>query len=87
MSDVCGALAGGIVAIGYMHGRSESGKDLSDASRIASEFRRQFIEAFGSTNCGAILKSLGKQEDSMKCKQLTATATGILADILMRQSP
>ena len=85
LEDVCGALAGGIIAIGHLHGRSKQNDDIGDACRIASEFRRQFIEEFGSTNCGTILSRLGEQKNSMKCKQLTGKAAGILADILTQE--
>jgi C_GCAxxG_C_C family probable redox protein len=85
LTDVCGALSGGIIAIGYLHGRSKQGEDINAACSIASEFRRQFIEAFGSTNCSAILNRLGTQKNSLKCKQLTGKAAGMLADILMQR--
>ena len=82
-ADLCGALAGAILAIGYLYGRTERGKDLSHACMITSEFRGRFIEAFGSTNCALILESLGEQEKYIKCKQLTGKATGMLFDILI----
>ena len=82
--DICGALTGGVIAVGYLYGRMEQGKDLNEATRIIGEFRRAFIEAFGSTNCAMILKSLGEQEKYIKCKGLTAKATGLLADILTK---
>lgn len=80
--DICGALTGGVIAVGYLFGRTEQGKDLRDASIIISEFRKQFLNAFGSTNCTAILKRLGEQEKAIKCKRMTAKATGMLSDIL-----
>lgn len=82
--DVCGALTGAVIAVGYLYGRTEQGKDLSHACTIISEFRRQFLETFGSTNCAQILEKLGEQEKYIKCKQLTAKATGILSDILVQ---
>jgi C_GCAxxG_C_C family probable redox protein len=81
--DICGALTGAVIAVGYLYGRTEKGKDISDASMIISEFRSQFIEAFGSTNCALILKQLGEQEKYIKCKQLTGKAAGMLSDILV----
>jgi len=83
--DVCGALVGGVIAAGYLFGRTERNKDLNEACRVTSEFRRIFLEKFGSTNCAAILEKLGEQEKYIKCKELTARATGILADILEKK--
>ncbi|MEN6375180.1 MAG: C-GCAxxG-C-C family protein [Smithella sp.] len=83
--DVCGALVGGVIAAGYLFGRTERNKDLNEVCRVTSEFRRTFLEKFGSTNCAAILEKLGEQEKYLKCKELTARATGILADILEKK--
>jgi C_GCAxxG_C_C family probable redox protein len=82
--DICGAFTGGVIAVGYLYGRTEKGKDLSTACAVISEFRRQFIDAFGSTNCAAILGKLGEQEKYIKCKQLTGKAAGMLSDILVQ---
>jgi C_GCAxxG_C_C family probable redox protein len=82
--DICGAMTGAVIAVGYLYGRTEEGKDLSSTRTIISEFRKQFLEAFGSTNCALILEKLGEQEKSIKCKQLTAKATGMLSDILVQ---
>lgn len=83
-ADVCGALAGAVIAVGYLYGRTEQGKDLGHACMITSEFRRRFLEAFGSTNCALILESLGEQQKYIKCKQLTGKAAGMLYDILVQ---
>lgn len=83
--DICGALAGGVIAVGYLLGRMEQRQDISGAQRVIGEFRKAFIVAFGSTNCGIILKTLGEQEKSLKCKELTAKATGLLADLLEKK--
>jgi C_GCAxxG_C_C family probable redox protein len=83
-ADVCGALTGAVLAVGYLYGRTEQGKDLSHTCMITSEFRRRFLEGFGSTNCAIILENLGEQEKYIKCKQLTGKATGMLYDILVQ---
>ncbi len=71
--DVCGALAGGVIAVGYLLGRMEQGKDLSKACEVITEFRKSFIGAFGSTNCAAILKSLANRK-IYQMQQLTGKA-------------
>ncbi len=83
-ADVCGALTGAVIAVGYLYGRMEQRQDFSKACMITSEFRKQFLEEFGSTNCARILESLGEQEKYIKCKQLTGKATGMLYDILVK---
>lgn len=85
--DICGALTGGVIAVGYLFGRMEQGKDFREATRVVTEFRNSFRAAFGSTNCAEILNSLGEQEKYIKCKQLTGRATGLLVDILTKNKP
>lgn len=81
--EACGALLGGVLALGYLYGRTEPGASKSDAYQLATEFRKRFIAEFGSTNCGMILIGFGEQENLNKCKALSATAAGILADLLI----
>ena len=80
--DICGALLGGFIALGYLFGRSEPGADWTDAAESAAELRRQFVQAHGTTNCGALLATFGPQEDMMRCKQLSGEVAGMLADII-----
>lgn len=80
--DVCGTLTGGVLAVGYLLGRMEPGGDIGEASRIISEFRRRFLETFGSTCCAVLLQRQGEQEKGVNCKRMTAQATGMLSDIL-----
>ena len=80
--DICGALLGGFIALGYLFGRSEPGADWTDAAESAAELRRQFVQAHGTTNCGALLATFGPQEDMMRCKQLSGEVAGLLADII-----
>ncbi|MDY7077891.1 MAG: C-GCAxxG-C-C family protein [Chloroflexota bacterium] len=85
--EVCGALAGGIIAIGYLFGRMEPGKDIQDARELAAEFRHRFVEEFGATNCQVLLDGFGNQENAIKCKRLTATAAGLLSELLEKVGP
>ena len=80
--DLCGALAGGLIALGFLYGRTEKDADIQMAKDVASEFRKRCINGFGSTRCGEILDTLGPQENSMKCKQLSGTTTGMLLKLL-----
>ncbi len=80
--ETCGALTGGIVALGYLYGRMDPGEDKKTIYGLASAFRAKFIETFGSAWCREILDGFGEQENMMKCKKLSAGAAGILFDIL-----
>lgn len=80
--DVCGALSGGIIAIGYLYGRMNSDEDLQKVMEVSAEFRKRFIQEAGSTNCAVILQRFGDQENMTKCKRMTVRAAKILSDLL-----
>ena len=80
--ELCGALAGGVMAIGYLYGRNNPGENIDKAKLFCMEYRLRFFKAFGAIKCEDILKSLGEQDNSDKCRQLTAKAGGILYELL-----
>ena len=80
--EICGALTGGFIALGYLFGRSEPGIDWTDVAELAAKLKRQFVQAHGTTNCGALLAAFGSQEDMMRCKQLSGEVAGMLAKAL-----
>ena len=80
--EICGALTGGVIALGYLFGRSEPGADWTDASQLAAELKRRFVKAHGTINCGALLATFGPQENMMRCKQLSGEVADMLADII-----
>lgn len=83
--EICGAITGGIMAIGFLSGRSEPGADWTEASEMAAKLKRRFVQEHGTTNCGALLATFGPQENMMRCKQLSGEVAGMLADILNKR--
>ena len=80
--EICGALTGGIIALGFLFGRSEPGADWTDVSELAARLKRRFVQEYGTTNCGALLATFGPQENMMRCKQLSGEVAGLLANII-----
>ena len=80
--ELCGALAGGVMAVGHLVGRTEPGADTQAAKDITSELHQCFIDKYGTTKCQELLDVLGPQENNMKCKQLTGELAGDLYRIL-----
>jgi len=80
--DACGALTGGVVALGVLMGRTEPGQDISGAVGMAYQFRERFLKKFGSTNCAVLLKTLVDPNPEYTCKHLTRDAAGLLVEIL-----
>jgi C_GCAxxG_C_C family probable redox protein len=84
--EACGALTGGIIALGWLYGRKDPCDDKQKVYSLSAEFRTLFLKKFGSTNCEKILDILGDQENNLKCKKLTADAAGILYEILQKEN-
>ena len=80
--DVCGALTGGLVALGVLYGRSDASKSNEALAAMAAQFRTVFIEELGSTNCAQLIKNKIDPTPDYTCIQLTRDAAGLLADIL-----
>ncbi len=80
--DTCGALSGGVVALGYLHGRMKQGENIDDFMGLVAKFRSRFMAEAGASNCHDLLKGFGEQKNLDKCKGLTAKTAGILWDIL-----
>ncbi|MBN2565347.1 MAG: C_GCAxxG_C_C family protein [Candidatus Eisenbacteria bacterium] len=49
--DVCGAVVGGVMAIGLKLGRGDSMEGMMQNLGVAREFRRRFKEEMGETEC------------------------------------
>ena len=79
--ETCGALTGGIIAIGCLYGRTRPGEDIDEVAALAAEFRSRFMDKFGSTTCETLLDGFSQQVEG-GCYQLTATAAGLLCQLL-----
>jgi len=80
--EMCGALAGGLMALGMIQGRAKAGENWDDVAAKASEFRERVRAITGHTRCRDVLDALGPQENMEKCKRLTASMAGILHELL-----
>ena len=80
--DICGALTGGVIALGCLFGRNEPGADWTDAYELAAELTRRFVRELGTTNCGALLETFGPQENMIRCKRLSGEVASMLWAIL-----
>ena len=80
----CGALTGGLVALGYLYGRMEPGvkETQKKVFQLSQELGKRFVTELGASNCKSVLEKFGPQENMNKCKQLSGTVAGMLSDIL-----
>lgn len=83
--EMCGALAGGLMALGCLLGRSKTGADWDGIAELADRFRLRFRELHGSTRCADILRALGPQTEMHLCKRLSGVTAGLLAEVLTEE--
>lgn len=80
--EMCGALAGGLMALGMMQGRTASTESWDGIAAKAAAFRERVKALTGHTRCQDVLDALGPQENLEKCKRFTASAAGIMHELL-----
>ena len=80
--EVCGALAGGVLALGFLTGRSVPGDSWDEAAQAAAELRQRFIAKFGTTRCRDLLEAFGPQENMDRCQRLSGETAGMLAALI-----
>ena len=80
--DVCGALSGGIVALGFIYGRQKGEINISKLVSLSAEFRQLFINEYKTTVCMDVIKNLENMTEYNGCKDLTAKTTWILYNLI-----
>lgn len=82
---LCGALAGGNMALGLVKGRTSPAGDRDAAYQAALELHRRFKEEFGSTCCRVLNPGSDYQsvEHKKRCLKYTGNGTGLVMGYLL----
>ena len=80
--ELCGAFTGGVVALGYLLGRENGGDSLKGCGSVINQFKRAFLDKFGSLHCQTLLNGFKEEKNPLGCAKLTAETTLILAELL-----
>ena len=80
--ELCGALSGGVMAIGGLHGRTDASQDDQRSYDLAKQYREAFLAEFGYTQCEPIREKFQKPDGSHGCDQVVERAARILLGIL-----
>jgi C_GCAxxG_C_C family probable redox protein len=80
--ELCGALSGGSLLIGGLHGRTAPDEDDEECNHRVSRYREVFHERFGTTQCQAIRDSGYGSNEEMPCSRLVEQAVGLLLEVL-----
>jgi C_GCAxxG_C_C family probable redox protein len=84
--EMCGALSGGVMLIGALHGRSSSREDDQPAFQLASSYRQRFAAEFGTTRCGPLREQVHAPGGLGSCSFVAQSAALILLDVLAARS-
>lgn len=82
MREACGAYSGAVLVLSFLYGRDNRHGSEHLSQRAARLFRKRFIAEFGSSNCADMTgkDKIVKRFD--RCRSLTATTAGLLADFI-----
>jgi C_GCAxxG_C_C family probable redox protein len=80
--ELCGALAGGLLVIGALYGRTDASQDDKQSYALAKQFREAFLAEFGHTQCAPIRDAYAKPDGSHGCDQVVAIASRLLLGVL-----
>lgn len=82
---LCGALSGGVMALGLSHGREQAGAEMDkDMFPISAELHDRFIRRNKSTCCRKLIKDVefGSQEHREQCIRFTGEVAADVIDLL-----
>ena len=80
--EMCGALSGGLIALGCLLGRDAPDEDWSKIRETAGSFRKRFLARYSTTKCNQLLEQFGPQEDMDRCKRLSGEVTQMLEELI-----
>ena len=89
---MCGAVTGGIMALGIIYGRDNAEQSYKIVYKKVQHFLKAFEEEYGATNCFELIGfDLGKEEERKafyeqglieKCSQFTGKAASLVAELI-----
>ena len=90
---MCGAVTGGIMALGILYGRDNAEHSNEKVYEKVQQFLQTFEEEYGSINCFELTGyDLGREEERQaffekgmmeKCRQFTGRAASLVAEIII----
>ena len=83
---ICGALAGSIVSLNMIKGRTSKDEDRRDAYDCANEFHDRFVEKFGASCCRALNPHpFESKEHLTTCLKITGNTGKLLMEYLQEK--
>ena len=85
--EMCGALGGGVMLIGALHGRSTSSEKSDHCRKLVTAYRQRFVEQFGAAHCNDLTAIGYGAKDGPSCATLVEDAAALLLDLLETPLP
>lgn len=82
--EACGAISGGLIAIGHLHGRRKPEGEWDLPANLGAELRARFMEEFDTSNCAVLRERFGKEEQMQECRKVVGTTVTSLLEMLDR---
>ena len=80
--ELCGALAGGLMVISVLYGRTDAQTNDDRCMDLAAAYRARFLEHFGYIRCADLKEHWIRKKGHETCAELVADAVGVLVDVL-----
>ena len=80
--EMCGALAGAILAMSALLGRTDCHTDDKDAMALAKRYRELFLAELGHTQCAPLREWARGPQGTGSCRPLVERAATILLQLL-----
>jgi len=80
---VCGAISGGVMALGMKYGRTEPGAPMPDSFPAAADLHDYIVSEYGATCCRVITSSFpefGSPERKAHCVKITGQVAAWVMD-------
>jgi C_GCAxxG_C_C family probable redox protein len=87
--SLCGALAGGIMIIGYLFGRKRPEDDITCASELTFELHKKFQETLGSKICNVLrpfhfkISADASKDGHGNCGQVYYTGAKLTTEVIL----
>jgi hypothetical protein len=80
---LCGALASGIVCIGFLYGRVSPTDDLSCVDELSFELHRRFLEEFGEKECAPLREKYVPLSSNHTCEYIYSKGAEIAVRLIL----
>ena len=80
--ELCGALAGGLMVISALYGRTDAQTNDDRCMDLAAAYRERFLERFGHIRCADLKEHWIGKKGQETCAELVADAAGVLVEVL-----